>query len=193
MVSQSDYPDQIQQEYGQPARLSDRHHSVEYNHNDRRWDWRVGYRDVGDEFRADLGFINRVDYKFFVTTVGHTWRWDGDSFFIRIRIAADYDRTEDQSGLKLEQETEFFLNMDGPLQSSLNGLFGGSQTYWNGQYFEEQFNQLSLSFAPSVNLRVGGTIRIEDVVDFANIRHSTLSRYSNKLRISPPSCYTATS
>ena len=155
MVSQSDYPDQIQQEYGQPARLSDRHHSVEYNHNDRRW--------------------------------------DGDSFFIRIRIAADYDRTEDQSGLKLEQETEFFLNMDGPLQSSLNGLFGGSQTYWNGQYFEEQFNQLSLSFAPSVNLRVGGTIRIEDVVDFANIRHSTLSRYSNKLRISPPSCYTATS
>ncbi|MCH8175589.1 MAG: hypothetical protein IIC59_10445 [Proteobacteria bacterium] len=67
--------------------------------------------------------------------------------------------------------------MNGPLQSSLNGLFGGSQTYWNGQYFEEQFNQLSLSFVPKVNLRVGGNIRIEDVVDFANTRPGKSRRF----------------
>jgi|GEM_PF-2599677 len=67
--------------------------------------------------------------------------------------------------------------MSGPLQSSLNGLFGGSQTYWNGQYFEEQFNQLSLCFVPRVNLSVGGNIRIEDVVDFANTRPGKSRRF----------------
>ena len=39
---------------------------------------------------ADLGFISRVDYKFFVSTLGHTWRWGGDNFFSRIRVAGRY-------------------------------------------------------------------------------------------------------
>ena len=60
--------------------------------------------------------------------------------------------------------------MNGPLQSSLFGLFGGSKTYWNGQYFDEQFNNLNLSFSPAPNLQLGINIRVEDVVDFANTR-----------------------
>lgn len=177
MHSSSDYPTLIQNRYGQASSMSDSSHRIEYRHNDRFWDWRVGYTDVGTDFRADLGFINRADYKFFVTTVGRTWRGDGDDFFSRIRFAADYDRTEDQSGLKLEEEVEFFLNMNGPMQSFLNGLFGGSKTYWNGKYFDEQFNQVVIGFAPTPDLRISSMIRYEDVVDFANTRLGQSRRY----------------
>lgn len=177
MRSSSDYPTLIQDRYNQAGAMSDSSHRIEYRHNDQFWDWRVGYTDVGEDFRADLGFINRVDYKFFVTTVGRTWRGDGDDFFSRIRFAADYDRTEDQSGLKLEEEVEFFVNMNGPRQSFLNGLFGGSKTYWNGQYFDEQFNQVVIGFTPTANLRISSQIRYEDVVDFANTRLGKSRRY----------------
>lgn len=177
MRSSSDYPLQIQTRYNQEDHLSDDHLYLEYRHSDREWDWRVGYTDIGDDFRADMGFINRVGYKFFVTTVGRTWRSDGDNFFSRIRFAADYDRTEDQSGLKLEEETEFFINMNGPWQSTWDGLFGGSITYWNGKYFDEQFNQVSVSFSPGTNLQMGMNVRIEDVVDFANTRLGKSMRY----------------
>lgn len=177
MRSSSNYPTLIQGRYDQASSLSDSSHRIEYRHNDRYWDWRVGYTDVGTDFRADLGFINRVDFKFFVTTVGRTWRGDGDDFFSRIRFAADYDRTEDQSGLKLEEEVEFFLNMNGPKQSFLNGLFGGSKTYWNGQYFDEQFNQIVIGFTPTADLRISSQIRYEDVVDFANTRLGKSRRY----------------
>ena len=44
--SQSDYPDQIQQECGQQAQLSDRHHSIEYNHKDRRWNRRPNFSSI---------------------------------------------------------------------------------------------------------------------------------------------------
>ena len=118
MHSESQYPQQIQDNFDQDAELSDNSLVIEYQHNDRNWDWRFGHYDWGKDFRADLGFINRVDYIYQVATIGHTWWWSGDSFFNRIRFAADYDRTEDQSGLLLEEETEFFLNMNGPLQSS---------------------------------------------------------------------------
>ena len=182
MQSTSDYPTLIQTNYSQDSSLSGSSQRIEYRHNDRRWDWRLGYTDVGEDFRADLGFINRVDYKFVVGTVGHTWRGDENDFFSYIRVALDYDRTEDQSGLQLEEETEVFINMDGPMQSFFNGLFGGSETYWNGKYFDEQCNQLNIGFSPTPNLTVSSLIRIEDVVDFANTRLGRSKRLGPRIR-----------
>ncbi|MDB0051523.1 carbohydrate binding family 9 domain-containing protein [Gammaproteobacteria bacterium] len=177
MHSSSDYPAPIQSQYGQAGSLSDTSQRLEYRHNDRRWDWRLGYTDMGDDFRADLGFVNRVDFKFVVATVGHTWRGESDDFFNLIRVALDYDRTQDQSGLQLEEEFEVFLNMSGPKQSFLSGLFGGSETYWNGKYFDEQFNQLRVGFTPRANLRLSALIRVEDIVDFANTRLGRSKRF----------------
>ena len=142
----------------------------------------MGYWDVGADFRADLGFINRVDYEYFVTRVGHSWRWGADNFFSRIRVALDYDRTKDQSGLELEEEFEIFLNMNGPLQSFVNGLFGGSKTYWNGQYFDEIFNTVTIGFSPTPSLTVSNMFRVEDVVDFANTRLGQSTRYGPRIR-----------
>ena len=79
MHSESEYPLQIQQRFDQAADLSDTSTVIEYQHNDRNWDWRFGHYDWGKDFRADLGFINRVDYIYQVATIGHTWWWGGDS------------------------------------------------------------------------------------------------------------------
>ena len=181
MHSTSEYPNNIQIEHQQESELNDNSYVIEYQHNDRQWDWRLGYYDWGDDFRADLGFVNRVDFKHMVATIGRTWRWDGDGFFSRIRFAADYDRTEDQSGLQLEEETEFFVNMSGPLQSYLNGLFGSSKTYWNGKYFDEQFNMINVGFSPNPNLTLSSMIRYEDVVDFANTRLGYSKRWGPRI------------
>lgn len=182
MYSQSEYPLLIQNRHAQAPDLSDSSTVIEYQHNERNWDWRLGHYDWGKDFRADLGFVNRVDYIYQVATLGHTWWWDADNFFNRIRVALDYDRTEDQSGFLLEEETEVFLNMNGPFQSSLFGLFGGSKTYWNGQYFDEQFNTLNISFSPTPSLELGINMRVEDVVDFANTRLGHSKRFTPQIR-----------
>ena len=70
MHSESEYPQQIQDNYGQAAELSDNSLAIEYQHNDRNWDWRFGHYDWGKDFRADLGFINRVDYVYQVRPSG---------------------------------------------------------------------------------------------------------------------------
>ncbi|MES3008727.1 MAG: DUF5916 domain-containing protein [Pseudomonadota bacterium] len=176
--SQSEYPLAIQTRYGQADDLSDETYLLDYRHNDRRWDVWAEYVDYGKDFRADMGFINRVDYTRSTLRIGHTWRFEAGSFFDRIRIAGDWDQTFDQAGLELEEETEVFLEMSGPYQSEINGLFGGSSTYWNGQYFDEQFNQLSLGVRPTSTLRLEMLVRIEDIVDFANTRLGKSKRYS---------------
>lgn len=170
MYSESDYPEEIQDRYMQEASTDGSHHSVTYRHYDSRWDWQLNYRDVSEDFRADVGFISRVDYKYFRSELGHSWRWDGDSFFDRIRVAMTFDRTDDQSGLELEDETQLRINMNGPFQSYLSAGHGFGTSYWNGQYFEEQSNQLSIGFTPVAALDINVRIRIEDEVDFANTR-----------------------
>jgi len=176
--SQSEYPLAIQTRYGQDANLSDDSMLLEYRHNDRRWDVWAEHVNYGKDFRADMGFINRVDYERDTLRVGHTWRYDTGSFLDKIWVALDWDNTHDQAGLELEEEWEMFLEMEGPLQSRLNGLFGSSKTYFNGVYFDEQFNQLALSFRPSSDFYARMTVRIEDVVDFANTRLGHSKRYT---------------
>ena len=124
MNSSSDNPLQLQTNQILTGEQSGNAQRIEYRHVDRVWDWRIGLDNFSEGFRADLGFVNRVDYKYFVTTIGRSWRSSGEKFFNRIRFAVDYDRTENQAGLELEEELEFFINMNGPSQSYLNGLFG---------------------------------------------------------------------
>lgn len=176
--SQSDYPLAIQTRYGQDDSLNDNAMLVEYRHNDGRWDVWAERVEYGKDFRADMGFINRVDYDRNTVRVGHTWRYETGSFFDRIRVALDWDNTHDKAGLELEEEFEVFLEMQGPYQSRLDGLFGGSKTYYNGFYFDEQFNQLSLSIRPIRELSARMTVRVEDVVDFANTRLGHSKRYT---------------
>jgi len=179
--SQSDYPLAIQTRYGQDDSLDDSTTFLEYRHNDRRWDVWAEHISYGKDFRADMGFINRVDFDRNTLRVGHSWRYGNESFFDRVRIALDWDKTRDQSGFELEEEFEVFLEMDGPYQSSLFGLFGGSKTYFNGFYFDEQFNQLSLSLRPHSNVYASMQVRVEDVVDFANTRLGKSKRYTPQI------------
>lgn len=179
--SNSEYPLAIQTRYGQDDHINDSALIAEYRHNDRRWDVWLEHADYGKDFRADLGFISRVDFERDTARVGHTWRFGSDRFFDRIRVALDWDNTHDQNGLELEEESEMFIEMDGPLQSSLNGLIGESKTYFNGFYFDEQFNQLSLSMRPTSAMYAEMTVRVEDVVDFANTRLGKSKRIAPRI------------
>lgn len=183
MNSSSDNPLQLQTNQILTGEQSGNAQRIEYRHVDRVWDWRIGLDNFSEGFRADLGFVNRVDYKYFVTTIGRSWRSSGEKLFNRIRFAVDYDRTENQAGLELEEELEFFINMNGPSQSYLNGLFGGSKTYWNGQVYNEQFNQISMGFSPKAAFKLGMYLRLEDVVDFRNSRLGRSLRFGPEVRL----------
>ena len=47
MHSTSEYPNNIQTEHQQEAELNDNSYVIEYQHNDRQWDWRLGVLRLG--------------------------------------------------------------------------------------------------------------------------------------------------
>lgn len=151
---------------------------LELNHNSRNWWGYLDYVEFDKDFRADLGFIGRVDFNKIVIGAGHRWFPERkDSWWSRINLAGDWDRTENSDGLKLEEEIQIGLFLAAKLQSEFVLDFGKRESYWNGEYFDETFNQARSSFRPYGDLKLSLRFDWGDKIDFLNTRLGEEFRY----------------
>lgn len=151
---------------------------LELNHNSRNWWGYLDYIEFDKNFRADLGFIGRVDYNKVVVGAGHRWfPTQKDSWWSRINLAGDWDRTENSDGLKLEEEIQLGFFLAAKLQSEFVVDVGKRENYWNGEYFDETFNQVRASFRPYGDLRLSLRLNWGDTIDFSNTQLGEEFRY----------------
>ncbi|HPR64276.1 MAG TPA: DUF5916 domain-containing protein [Thermoanaerobaculia bacterium] len=69
-----------------------------YEHNSRHWTWNAAFRDLDPDFRADLGFIPRVDYRSLSSALAYTHYGDGSGFHQTLSPGIYTSYTEDHSG-----------------------------------------------------------------------------------------------
>ncbi|QSX28759.1 carbohydrate binding family 9 domain-containing protein [Shewanella cyperi] len=98
--------------------FGDRLFNIKYEHNDRNYYLFADYIDIGEDFRADLGFVDKVDFRKFTTGGNYVW-YPESGPFNKIKLGGDWDRTLNQAGEQLEQELEGFLELQGGWQSYL--------------------------------------------------------------------------
>ena len=168
--SQTEYPMEIVEDYEQPlGSFSDEAYRVALNHNSRNWNAWARYEDIGTDFRSDMGFMPRVDYEMVVGGAQHIWWGEDKDWWTSIRFGGDWDRTRDQSGQVLEQETELFGTLSGPRQSFL--WFGGGtrDRHFDGVDFDDQrFVNSWFEIQPTGSLFFGMFTGLGDTIDFAN-------------------------
>lgn len=70
--------------------------NMEWRHTTRSVDWRLRYRDFGDGFRADNGFVPQVGYRQGFATAGYNFYPKG--FFSQIRPFVGLEYTADRDG-----------------------------------------------------------------------------------------------
>ncbi|MCB1033791.1 MAG: carbohydrate binding family 9 domain-containing protein, partial [Acidobacteria bacterium] len=183
LTSRTRYPDLLAEDFDQPAeKLSDEAYRLGYNHDSRNWEWYAAYEDIGRGFRADLGFMPRVDFTFLLGGVQRIWWGEEGDWFNRISFGGDYDRTSDQSGQLLEEEYEIFFNYRGPKQTSVNGGVGTKQRFFDGVLFDEAFANLFFEIQATSQTRMSVFARIADDIDFDNTRPGDLLRLNPRLR-----------
>lgn len=168
MQSSSEYPGQVQRDYQQAAELDDRAYEVEYEHRGRNWRWELGYKDYGDDFRADMGFITQVGFTELKPVLGYTWRFDSDSLFNNAGVRIDHKIVEDQAGNSLKEETVLGLDARGFMQSFTRLLLFDRNAFYNGQYFDEKFFDLWTEMKPAGGMFLGLKITGGEQIDFAN-------------------------
>ncbi len=181
--SQTLYPGEIADEYDQSKEeISDFALRVVYQHTSRDWMYFILYRDIGKDFRADLGFVPRVDFRQGTAMLERAW-YPEKGGWSQVRIGGQVEGFEDQSGQKLESRTEAFIWARGPKQSFLRlSLIGGDQ-FFNGEIFDTDRINTYAEGQLSKNVYLYLDATIGQQVDFANTRQGEQLRLDPGLRL----------
>ncbi len=169
LSSQTEYPGRLVTELGQPdGTFDDWAGVVAYNHSDRNWNWYAEYTDVGKGFRADMGFMPKVDYKFYLGGLFHTWWGEEGNWFNSIEAGGDWDLTEDQAGNLLERELEGRVELNLPHQAFVELGGGVRDRASRGEVFEENFIWTYSEIQATGDLYFELYAKTGDQIDFAN-------------------------
>ncbi|MEM7356503.1 MAG: hypothetical protein AAF657_37150, partial [Acidobacteriota bacterium] len=167
--SETEYPNAIAADFDQPTgTFDDDALKLVFIHNDRDWRWWALYEDLGEGFRADMGFIPRVGIRHGRTGVRRTWWGERDDWFTEIQVAGNLDRVEDQGGRRLEQTYETWARVRGPKQSFAELRLLTRDRFFDGVEFTEEQVSSFLNVQPTGRLSLDLRSRFGDQVDFAN-------------------------
>jgi len=99
---------------------------VTYKHWQREWFFIGRYLDVGEDFRGDLGFIKKIDYRLGSGRGGYTWYLGQDEEEEegrRLRLSANYLKQESQAGELLMESREAWLQFWGANQFRIDIIY----------------------------------------------------------------------
>jgi hypothetical protein len=167
MNSHSKYPTNF---YNQKRNINDYAYSIDYSHDDMNWFWSTRYEEYGDDFRADMGFITRVDYNELDLNLGRRWLFGPGSRFNKIFIGSGFELTHDESGKKIGDDFDIRLNVEGPMQSFMFLTYNLGEELYNGVFFDKNSIGLFGRIRPTAGVDISMDMSYGDDIDYLNTR-----------------------
>jgi len=158
---------------------------VRYKHDGPEGLYWVGYEQISPDYRADLGYVNRVDYRSFNAAYGKKWYFnaladdEGKSRF-RTYVLARHSRSYEYDD-NLEKSVSFWAEFNGTFQSILrigywfrdravNRIDQASlETGDNTPLFNEKYLQWYFETAPFNDWKLNFDGRVGKIADAANM------------------------
>jgi hypothetical protein len=183
--SRSRYPRDLFDELGDDAddlprgRFYDEAYRIAYSHDARDWEWWGGWEDRGPGFRADLGFLRRVDVKDAWAGLRRNFWSDGPSWYNRIRLQLDAHTRDDHDGELVDDHVSFGVRMDGAYQSTVSLWLNRSRDQLADTVFDQESIRAFFNIRPTGDFTCSLNVRHGESIDFANVRPA------ERLSISP--------
>lgn len=162
--------------------LSDVALAVNYEHSERNWNVFVDYFQIGSDFRSDLGFRTRVDVTQLSGGAALIAIPEEKTWWKRFEHGVEWSFQENEAGDRLANLVGYYLNVEGPLQST------GTLQCDFGKQVGNRLDETTLAIAgntdtfnrnecfllgqvqPSKNLALGVGVTAGNDVDLANNR-----------------------
>jgi len=182
--SRTKYPDSTAQGAGQPLEtFSGGAASLELNRTTADWMVDLTYGDLSPGFRADVGFVPRVDTRSIGGSLVRTWR-RASGWYTQILAGTLYGRTWDDAGDLTDESYSLFVNYFGPLQSVVAFSPGHARTRFAGTVFDLNAAEVTFTLQPRGDVVLGGSGTMGHVIDFINVRRSSQVSVGPSLRLS---------
>ncbi len=168
--SETRYPTAVADALGQPSGdFSGDAIFADWDHGSRHWRGSLEYISYDGNFRADSGFVPRVDLERVNALVQRQFYGGDDSWWTRFNAGLFATRVQDQAGELTDQVFDLFFNVSGPMQSFFEVSLERNQERFGGVLHEGlEGTELFGTFQPNGRLRLSMYVDRGDVVDFFN-------------------------
>jgi hypothetical protein len=174
--SHTAYPEEVtdDEDLDQPAgSLTGHAVRAYYLHESRNWYWWALYSEYAPDFRADAGFIPRVDTRSGIVGLERVvWGEKGDPY-TRLNFGFEADATNDFEGTLTNQDFTLYALYFGPLQTFANLDYTRKKEYFDGTRYEMDTGELVIENQPTGNLSVWFGSEFGDAIDYDNSRPAT--------------------
>ncbi|NIM58194.1 MAG: hypothetical protein GTO16_04530 [Candidatus Aminicenantes bacterium] len=172
--SETDYTDATSSDFGQPSgHFGGDAFRASFNHFGRNWTYGLSYNDRNPTFRADYGFVPRVDIRSANAQITRRiWGKRGE-WFTQITFSAGGNVTYDHEGNLTDSTVALETSYFGPLQTAIQVTYFRERE----RFLQEIYDKDQLSFYTEI--KPAGGIRFNimgwlgDVIDYSNARKAS--------------------
>ncbi len=177
----SAYPE-LTQQTDSSDKLTDQAYKIELTHNSEYWQLYAGHKNIGKAFRADLGFMPRVDLERDYLQATRLFYGETTDFWHRYSLSGRLIIRRNQNNELMDRTVSTNINLEGPLQSYMQIKYINSSKVGvrqdntnnhitnNADMFEVNQWQLSANFYPLKQLYSAINITLGDEIDYDNNR-----------------------
>ena len=169
--SETDYPLAVAEGFGQDAdRFGGNAFTLEYQHFSRKWIVDAAYDDKSPGFRADYGFVPRVDTRTGQVMVLRQFWGKPKGWYNLIRLGLAGEAVWDYEGTLTDRGITLGAMYQGNLETLVNVHANFVRTFYEGQYFDTPYADLTFRIRPFSGSEIGLNAQAGKTVDFANAR-----------------------
>jgi len=178
--SMTNYPLADARENDQPLRVFDGFGSdATYIHSGRDWAWWAYWDDRDPGFRADAGYIGRVDLNQYGAGGQRNWWPEPEAFLNRVTLGVEGERTENHGGVLTDEALAAFLQLEGPWQSWLNVRLRREREYYEADTHDLNAGNFFFNIRPTGDFTCSLGGDLGNAVDYDN------ARKGNRVRLYP--------
>jgi hypothetical protein len=174
--SETEYPSDVSSTFDQKeGGFAGSAFQLQFVHRSRAWMIRASGEQKDRDFRADAGFIPRVDTRTGDFLLQRTW-WapEPDGWYSFLNAGALVSRTEDLDGQLTDERIQFIAGYSGPMQSNINVALARRKELFAATLHEDlDAAFVGLDFRPSGVATLGVGSELSKTINYANAREGT--------------------
>lgn len=175
--SETRYPGATAREFSQkPGLFGGDSLSIDFTHLTRNWQFFASYLDLGKDFRADYGFVPRVDVRTIDLELYRMIWSDKQSWFSRFMFWVRGYHTSAHNGRMTDSRLALGGNYQGPLQSLVTVIGRLSKEFYAGVNYDVSDLAFAVALKPASGMSFGFEGNSARAIDYSNSRPAVALR-----------------
>lgn len=168
--------------YLSPIKLSDNAYKIDLIHQSEYWSINAGQQYIGQEFRADLGYMPKADYVQSDVHIERIFYGDNDSLWPQTNLIGEWEIQHNTKGELITKSLSAGISVEGPYISSSSLFITDADRVGlrydplseditdNTSRFNEQQVSLYTQLQPLRNIFLALELTVGDKIDYLNDR-----------------------